>query len=79
MTIAFSTAFRSMMSRDVDNIAMLSDLAVAQHTTGSRFRRRSSRPFRGAPTGAPLAGGGSVHGAAAAAQVLQGAGALRRY
>ena len=52
---------------------------IAQHTTCGRFRRRSRRHFRGAPTDAPLAGGGSVHGAAAAARVLKGAGGLRRY
>ena len=52
---------------------------IAQHTTCSRFRRRSRRHFRGAPTDAPLAGGGSVHGAAAAVGVWKGTGGLRRY
>ena len=52
---------------------------IAQHTTCSRFRRRSRRHFRGAPTDAPLAGGGSVQGAAAAVGVRKGTGGLRRY
>ena len=51
---------------------------IAQHTTCGRFRRRSRRHFHGAPTNAPLAGGGSVHGAAAAARVRKGTVVLRR-
>ena len=35
--------------------------------------------IRGAPMDAPLAGGGSVQGAAAAARVRKGTGGLRRY
>ena len=52
---------------------------IAQHTTCGRFRRRSRRHFRGAPTDAPLAGGGSVQGAAAAGRVLKETGEVRRY
>ena len=58
---------------------LLQTAGIAQHTTCSRFRRRSRRHFRGAPTDAPLAGGGSVHGAAAAVGLWKGTGGLRRY
>ena len=51
---------------------------IAQHTTCVRFRRRSRWHFRGAPTDAPLARGGSAHGAAAAARVRKGTVVLRR-
>ena len=50
---------------------------IAQHTTCGRFRRRSRRHFRGAPTDAPLAGSRSVQGAATAVRVQKGAGGLR--
>ena len=52
---------------------------IAEHTTCRRFRARSRRHFRGAPMDAPLARGGSVQGAAAAARVRKGTGGLRRY